>query len=965
MYLSAYIHAQTTQSFNYTGANQSFTIPSGVCSVTVQAWGGGGGGGGTDTQAGNAGGGGAYASSVIAVTPGQVLTIVVGGGGAGGYGCLGSAPGGGGGFGLGTGGAGGNAGPSGCSGAGGGGGGGTGILNGASPMIVAAGGGGGGGGGNFSKAGTGGGGGVAGNSNNAATAGSLSGGSGNNGGVGTCIANDGGGGGGGGGGLAGGGGGSSLTSDDGGAGGAGGTSLGTTIANGAGQTSGNSGTLGGLCATCSSGGSGTGIQPAYGSAGGNGFLQISYPTPVPNLGAGITSTILCGAATATVNVTGGAAPYAYSWSTMPVQVTPTATILVSGTYTATIKDANTCTISVSAVINIPPALTLTAVHNNVSCNGLSNGSATATATGGVAPYTYGWNTSPPQISTTGIATGLAAGSYTAGVQDANGCRDTVSITITQPAILATTIGSFKNDSCFGNSNGSANSNTTGGTIPYSYSWNSSPIQTTANATNLPAGSYTLVVTDANACSATTTVTITQPSAFSVSIASFKNDSCFGTHNGNAVSAIVGGTAPYTYSWNTTPTQTTANANNLPFGVYTLTATDIKGCVSTVSVSISQPPALTLTATQSSVTCNGLSNGSATATATGGVAPYLYGWSTSPPQISATGIATGMAAGVYTAGVQDANGCQMAFVLTITQPSVLKDSITSFKNDSCYGNSNGLAVSGTKGGISPYTYAWSTSPAQTTANATNLPAGTYTLVVTDANSCTATTTVAITQPSVFSVSITSFKNDSCFGTHNGNAVSAIVGGTAPYTYAWTTTPVQTTTTAINLSFGTYTVLATDAKGCTTTASVSISQPPALTLTVSQTNVSCNGMSNGSGTATAVGGTGPYMYAWSTAPPQISVTGIATGMAAGVYTAGVQDANGCQDTLSVTITQPTVLVATITNTINASCFGFSTGSTTATATGGTAPYHYAWSNGQNNNQDTALIAGTYTCIVSDAQ
>jgi gliding motility-associated-like protein len=1194
------IFAQTTQTFNYSGANQTFVVPCGVYSATVQAWGGGGGGGGSDGSGtvASGGGGGGYATSVIALTPGTSLTVLVGGGGGAGVGCQTGSGGGIGGYGLGTGGNGGNAGPSGCSGPGGGGGGGTGIMNGATILIVAGGGGGAGGGEtNTTVAGAGGAAGSNGVNGNSCAAGILGASASTSGVSSSGPGVDDPGSGGGGGGLVGGGAGATPTGADnatGGSGGAGGTSQGNTITYGAGTTPGNSGTLGGICGGCSIGG---GVS----TAGGNGILTITYVNPPPLVSSITNGTTTCSFATATVSVSGGTPGYTYTWSPSGGNSAASNNLTTSGTYTAAYTDAGGCTGTATTNITVlSTVLTGTVTDGPGSC-GVAN--ATVTPSGGTAAYTYTWS---PSGGNSATATNLSAGGYTVAFTDANGCAGTattnivvppglnmsltgpvnpycdttkldwvtwssvtatsgvgsvssnLSISLTKPsgglfttpslfasgnfppqynlpannttlgntqaglftfcfskpvidpqvafssigqsgitvpivtsvpytiiwpginmsypnnttlvgtegytiiqfpgqhtcidfnyltsenycnlvfgirdtncqttpickgsaatftasggvsytwspnvALSATTgsivtmnptsyqtytvigtdingchdtaitsitvnslpvptVSSFTNVSCFGGNNGAVLVNVTNGLAPYHYLWTNG--NTSIKDSVLIAGTYSVTVTDTNGCKGSTSQLITQPTVLKDSISAFTNLSCFGIPNGSATVGVTGGTGPYTYLWNSAPVQLTAIASNLFAGSYTVTVNDAHLCATTATVTLTQPPALTLTATQTSVTCNGLSNGSATATATGGTAPYMYAWSPAPPQISATGIATGLAAGQHTAGVQDAKGCQDTVSIVITQPTLLVASITSSINDSCFGDSKGNAVTGAVGGTGSYTYQWNTTPAQSTATANNLPAGTYTATATDAHGCQDTAVVTITQPTPLVATIASFKNDSCFGTSNGSATVVLTGGTAPRRNKWLTNPVQVWLTAVNLPAGTYTVFAIDSLGCTTTNTVTISQPPALTLTAVPTNVTCNGLSTGSATATAAGGTLPYMYAWNTAPPQISATGYATGLAAGQYTAGVQDANGCQDTVSITIIEPPILVATITSSKNDSCFGNSNGNAIANVTGGTGSYTYSWNTTPVQLTSTAnnLPAGTYTATITD--
>jgi gliding motility-associated-like protein len=681
-----------------------------------------------------------------------------------------------------------------------------------------------------------------------------------------------------------------------------------------------------------------------------------------------TNVTCTGNGSATVSASGGTAPYTYSWNTTPAQTSATATNLAAGNYTVTVTDANGCTATASVTITQAASLNASiSSQTNVSCFGNTNGSATVSVSGGTAPYSYSWNTSPVQTSAT--ASNLAPGNYVVTVTDANGCTGTASVTITTPPALSAMIHAQTNVSCFGGSTGSATVMGMGGTAPYTYVWYTSPNQTGPTATNLPAGTYAVIVTDANGCFVSIAVCITEPAAgLAATISSQTNVSCFGNTNGSATVSVSGGTAPYTYLWNTSPAQTSATANNLPAGTYVVTVTDSAGCTATASVTISQPAntmALTISA-QSNVSCFGNTNGSATVSVSGGTAPYTYSWNTSPVQTSAT--VNNLAAGTYVVTVTDANGCSASANVNITQPaSSIAVSVSAQTNVSCFGNTNGSATVTVSGGAAPYTYSWNTSPVQTGATVNNLSAGMYVVTVTDANGCTGTASVTITQPaSTISASISAQQNVACFNGTHGSATVSVSGGTAPYTYSWNTTPVQTSATATNLPAGNYVVTITDANGCSTTASVTITQPAALltAMVSAQTNVSCFGGNTGSATAMAMGGTAPYYYSWNSTPAQFTAT--ATNLVAGNYTVTIADANGCTATATISITEPAVaLAASISAQANASC-NANDGSATVTASGGIAPYTYSWNTqpAQLTATATNLAAGTYTVFVMDA-
>jgi hypothetical protein len=678
--------------------------------------------------------------------------------------------------------------------------------------------------------------------------------------------------------------------------------------------------------------------------------------------AGTQVDVLCnGNATgeATVNVTGGTGAYTYSWDTIPVQTTATATGLAAGTHTVTVTDANLCTTAQAFTITEPSALTATAgTQVDVLCSGNATGEAMVNVTGDTGAYSYSWDTTP--IQTTATASGLTAGTYTVIVTDANLCTTTQTFTITEPSILAATAGTQVDVLCFGNATGSATVNVTGGTGAYTYLWAPSG-GTAATATGLTAGTHTVTVTDANLCTTTQGFTIIQPAAALVATAGSQvNVLCFGNATGTAAVNVTGGTGAYTYLW--APSGgTAATATGLVAGTYTVTVTDANLCTTTQGFTITEPAtAMTLTpnTTQTDVLCNGQATGAATVAVTGGTGAYTYLWSNG----GTTNTITGLTAGTYTVDVTDANGCIVSNSFTITQPSALVATAGPQTNVLCFGNATGTATVNVTGGTGAYVYNWSPSGG-TAATAAGLATGTYIVTVTDANLCQTTQSFTITQPlqPLSTTPNTSQTNVSCFGDANGTATIALNGGTAPYSYLWNNG--QTTAIATGLAAGTYSVIATDANGCTLSQSFTITEPTALVATAGpQTNITCFGAANGSATVNATGGTGAYAYSWNTTPVQTTAT--ATGLVPGNYTVTVTDANLCTATQAFTITQPQLLTAAVNNFTNILCYGAATGSAGVSVSGGTAPYTYLWNSGQTTDTATGLTAGSYTVFVTDA-
>jgi hypothetical protein len=657
-----------------------------------------------------------------------------------------------------------------------------------------------------------------------------------------------------------------------------------------------------------------------------------------------------GTAIATV-VFGGTAPFTYSWTSGSTK--DTITNLAVGSYTVTVTDANGCPATATAKITQPTQIRDSISKQTAVC--ASGGTATATVgvKGGTTPYTYIWNSTPTQAAA--IATGLAVGSYTVYITDKNGCKDSAIATITLAPAMSVKITDSVQVSCFGTKTGSAGVTVSGGTPSYTYSWNTIPTQTKDTATALAAGTYTITVTDKSGCKTTAATTITQAaSALTVSASSTTPASC-GQSNGAAYATVNGGNIPYSFSWAASG-GTNDTAKGIAAGTYTVSVTDNNGCTVKASTTVANNSTLAvgISSTTNVTPCYGGNNGSATATATGGTPAYGYSWSSG----ATTSTANNLVAGNYTVTVTDASGCSVNTTTTITQPTLLKDSVTATSGVSCHGDSNGTATSLASGGTPTYTYLWSNN--ETTATATNLKPGTYSVTATDANGCKTTKSTIIAQPTAIRDSITSTTPIACYGNTNGRVNIGVSGGTPSYTYSWA--PGGSTRNRVTGGAGTYTVTIKDANGCTKIDSVTMTQPPLLVAKITDsTQVACFGSKTGSAVVTATGGTPTYTYAWATAG---GTKDTATGIAAGTYTATVTDKNGCKATVSTTITQPGSAITGTVTTYGASC-GKSNGSAAIHATGGTPSYTYNWTpSGGTTDSASTLAQGIYSVTVTDA-
>lgn len=436
---------------------------------------------------------------------------------------------------------------------------------------------------------------------------------------------------------------------------------------------------------------------------------------------------------ATANTTGGQTPYTYAWATTPVQITATVTGLAVGTYSVQVADASGCSTTYSVAITQPAVMTATTAATNISCFGGNDGSATVAGGGGTSPYTYTWS---PSGGAGATASGLSAGNYSVVVTDSKGCTESSSAVITEPT--AVTLNPSATPAACGASNGSATAAAGGGTGPYTYLWNTTPPQSTATATGLAGGTYSVVATDSKGCTNSLSVPVPSSGGFSIT-PSQTNLTCFGSNNGTASVNTTGGTLPYTFLWSTNPVQTSSSVSNLAAGTYSVGVSDAAGCVQSAVYTITEPTAVTGNITNPvNVSCFGGSNGSAIASGSGGTGTITYSWNTSPVQTSPT--ASNLAAGNYAVTIQDANACSITQSVTITQPSAI--TLTTSATPADCGVKNGTAIVSPSGGAAPYTYLWLTNPVETTALATGLGGGTYTVIVTDGNGCTQSQSVLV-------------------------------------------------------------------------------------------------------------------------------------------------------------------------------------------------------------------------------
>ncbi len=647
-----------------------------------------------------------------------------------------------------------------------------------------------------------------------------------------------------------------------------------------------------------------------------------------------------------LTVTGGTSPYQFRWNNG--DTTKNVNNLVAGDYSVNVTDANGCSTSFSKTLLSPSELVAT-LDNAVDnlCFGDSQGEVNISVSGGIEPYKYRWSNG----ATSQDIVDVKVGSYTVQIIDINGCTDTLTAQVDEAPLMEVSIQST-NILCFGDATGAVDLTVSGGVPPYAYEWSNGA--TTQDIRNIPQGQYSVLVRDANQCSDLLEVTITEPSRFIAILESETQIDCYGQSTG-AISVMVnGGVQPYTYEWSNGTT--TQNLTGIPAGNYSLKVTDSNGCVEEIASSITQPTEVLYTVNKiTNLNCFGNNGGAVDISITGGVGPYNYLWSNG----ATTQDLVNVPAGKYTVQISEGNGCQNTLEAEVTQPPLMKLQLDTVINVLCSGDNTGLVNISVEGGVPPYTYSWSNG-AQT-EDISNLTAGNYSITVTDVNGCTKSASTIVKQPQPFVASLIGVENIKCYGDTTGAININVLGGVRPYTYEWSNG--ASTQNLQGLTAGNYSVRITDANGCEQNLTTVITQPDQLVVTlVNVSDVSCAGGNDGIVNISVTGGTTPYQYQWSNG----SVTQDLNNVSSGTYAVQVIDANGCSDdNIEVTITEPEPLIASFNSVTNILTYGLSSGAIDLDVSGGVAPYTYSWSNGATTQDVDNIPAGNYSVFILDAQ
>lgn len=628
--------------------------------------------------------------------------------------------------------------------------------------------------------------------------------------------------------------------------------------------------------------------------------------------------------------------YTYSWNTSPVQNTATATGLTAGTYALTVSDTSGCSLTVPVVIEQPLPLQVGGNVTSATC-GSCNGAIALSVSGGNSGYSFIWNDG----STTPSRTNLCAGMYSVTVTDFNGCvQNSTFIVNQQTSFSATAIATPV--SCAGGNDGVADITVTGGTGPFEFLWSDG--QTTEDAFALAPGMYTVSISDAGSCSTMIQVQITQPDPVLIT-ATIVNLTCHGANDGLIDVAVSGGNGPYDYSWS--DGSVSEDISMLGIGNYVLTVSDLFGCTAQEQFIITQPDPINVAFITTDATCCGSTDGMITVSANGGNAPYSYLWQNGSTDTTLQNLASG----TYMLTVTDNHSCSILTAFAVSQPAEISIQFQS-AFDPCITGSGSISTV-ISGGIDPLIYSW--SDGSSGPSATGLNPGVYTLTITDALGCMTSDTVTV--GGIANAMALAFNSVSanCSDSDDGSADLTISGGQEPYSYLWSNG--NTAEDLFLVLGGNYDVTVTDANGCTVSGNVLIEAPAPMAVSFNVIPVGC-GVTKGSITAIAAGGTPGYSYAWGTG----ETTSFIDNLDPGFFNVTVTDINGCTVTDSVEVVAYPELIGTV-ESADASYPGAADGSIDLSVNGGAIPYLYEWSDGSVSEDLIGVVAGIYTVTVTD--
>jgi gliding motility-associated-like protein len=670
---------------------------------------------------------------------------------------------------------------------------------------------------------------------------------------------------------------------------------------------------------------------------------IVNPNPTPRI---VGDSVLCLTSAGSLSLA-GTSYTSRTWSTGAA--TPTITGLNPGRYYVNVTDSNTCkgTDTITVAYNdlmVTPTITPT------SCSNTATGAISLAVTKGSGNYSYRWSNGANTASITGLREGL----YTCIVTDnVYGCTFNKSFSITATNRMTVSASTVNTSAC-GKSDAKITLSVAGASGTYNYLWSNGA--TAATNDNISAGIYTVKITDAGSgCAMSDTFGVSDgASALVVAPAITPSTNCAAPNGAIAIS-VSGGSGTYTYKWSHS-SSTAASVSGLQPGTYYVAVTDAAdNCTTTLAVIVPNMGVLNLVSTIAQPGCK-MANGAINITSvTGGSGTNTYNWSTGA---NTAGI-TGVPSGTYIVTVNNAgSGCTHTEVYTLTDaggPSVT----LSVTGPDC-NNANG-AISASATATSKYL--WSTGA--TTKNVSGLKPGMYTVTVTDSvSNCMSVQSTYVAPKIPIRLAATPMANTSCPSSPNGSINIALTGGTAPYTYNWSSGDATKDLSGKNA--GTYNLNVTDGNGCTASISVVLRTDSAKVLLATVSSIvasSCSEAKNGKAYVTVTGGTTPYAYSWT---PGGATTKDLENVKAGTYTLSITDDAGCTITVDAVIPASTSnpLIVKLDSVINVGCLDTLAGKAYLSTSGGTKPYTFSWNSGAASEDLINVRAGNYTLTVTDS-
>jgi hypothetical protein len=628
----------------------------------------------------------------------------------------------------------------------------------------------------------------------------------------------------------------------------------------------------------------------------------------------------------------------------------------AGTYSFTVTDADGCSVISEVMVPNPPELLLSAeVLNEPACFGEASGQIQLEGAGGTGQITY--TLDGDQSNQSGLFSGLPAGSYELVATDANGCSINTSLQLDQPQLLSTDNINVQPVSCSGDADGQVDVQVAGGTGPFTYTL-AGQENSTGLFTQLSSGDYMLNITDANGCQLEEEIMLEEPPALNLLLVSVEAGDCAANTGGTVEVTASGGTPGYTFELNG-ESNTSGVFDELDPAGYTVFVTDAGGCVEATSFVISSGGNLDVQIENlQDVLCAGDASGSIQGIALGGDGNYIYSLN---GVLNDNGFYEGLSVGNYNLAVQDDQGCWGETQFSISEPAAISLELDGTTPASCFGAADGSAQLSAAGGNGGFTYEVPGFSSDT-GQFDELLQGDYQATITDANGCTESLTFIINGPPEILLQETENQEVSCFGFADGSIQLFASGGTGGFTYILDNES-NASGAFDQLLAGSYTAQVTDQTGCTTEIPVEVGQPTELVLTLDTLiAVACQGEDSGLVELSAEGGIPDYTFLLD---GSLSADGTFPALAAGNYTATVQDQNSCETNLAFAVTEPAALELSFELVQAISCFGASDGTLQLEAAGGTPVYSYSLEGDISaDGQFSGLSAGTYDAEVEDA-